>query len=146
MNGVRHAKAQPNWLVGSGHAYRSALESWISTFKLFCKNSEQSLKWVVRNSLDKIWVILNRPACQPLSSTFLILKPSCRSSHPYLTYPQISEQSLRLSKQNLGGFGHAHHAWTSLRAKHFEFQNPLAQFLIYIYHIPKFHNNPSTGY
>ena len=34
----------------------------------------------------------------------------------------------------------------TLWVRHFEFWNPLAQLHIHICHIPKFQNNPSSGY
>ena len=38
--------------------------------------------------------ILGTPVGQPYSLIFQILKPCCTTSHPYLPYPQILEQSV----------------------------------------------------
>ena len=90
---------QPTW----DFKFQTFLQCYISIF-IISKNSEQSHQWSVRYSPDKSSVFFGTPVGQPYSLTFLVLKRSCISPHPFLPYPQISEQSVQwLLRTVLGG-------------------------------------------
>ena len=75
--------------------YLPSSPNFLSKLIISKEKSEQSIQWLVRNSLDKIWAVLGTPVGQPRSPTFWILKPCCTTSHPYLPYPLILEKSVQ---------------------------------------------------
>ena len=84
-----------------------------------------------------------------LESWISFFKLSCKTLYQYLSYPKKIQNNpssgyWEIVGTNFGWFWAR--LWASLRVQHFQYWKPVAELYIHTYHIPKFQNNPFSGY